>query len=117
VLGFPGHDPGTTDRVDIFNGVRIRFVERLSRLLLLTGALPAILFAVFMALVTRLPPVLDLLDALVLIAYGAGLTTYRTHARRGLGGRVGRPWVARAYAVGLLLVCIAVFADTLAAPH
>jgi hypothetical protein len=95
----------------------MRFVERLSRFLLLTGALPAIVFAVFMALVTRLPPVLDLLDALVLIAYGAGLTTYRTHARRGLGGRVGKPWVTRAYAIVLLLVCIAVFAETLAARH
>jgi len=94
--------------------VRIGFA-RVSRFLLLTGALPAVLFALFMALVTRLPPVLDLLDAMVLVAYGAGLTTYRTHARRGPGGRVGRPWVAWAYAVALLLVSIAVFALTLAA--
>jgi hypothetical protein len=30
---------------------------------------------------------------------------------------VGKPWVTRAYAIVLLLVCIAVFAETLAARH
>lgn len=100
----------------MLTGVRIGFA-RVSRFLLLTGALPAVVFALFMALVTRLPPVLDLLDALVLVAYGAGLTTYQKHARRGVGGRVGRPWVTAAYAIALLLVSIAVFVETLAARH
>src|SRR5271170_2617044 len=84
-------------------------MSRISRLLLLTGALPAILFAAFIAVVIKLPPVLDLFDALVVMAYGAGLVTYRQHARRGPGGRLGKPWVMQAYAVALLFVTIAVF--------